>query len=166
MREGNETFVYKKGKEGSGRFPPLTKSTRVSSDQNSMKKLRINTSKRTQFIDITGRINNLIKEMGRVEGVVELFVPHTTAGITINEKADPSVVSDMATILDRLVPREGNYSHLEGNSAAHMKSSLLGHSVRVFVEGGNLCLGTWQAVFFCEFDGPRTRQVWLRFEVE
>ena len=99
--------------------------------------------------------------MGLQHGVVTVFVPHTTAGVTINENADPDVTADLDTMLDRLVPWTGAYRHEEGNSAAHLKASLMGSSVRVILEDGRLQLGTWQAIYFCEFDGPRERTVWI-----
>ncbi len=96
------------------------------------------------------------------EGVVHLFVPHTTAGVTINENADPDVVRDMKQILESVVPWRGNYAHAEGNSAAHVKASMMGFSTQVFVRNGRLAFGTWQSIYFCEFDGPRTRKVWAQ----
>ena len=96
------------------------------------------------------------------EGLCHLFVPHTTAAITVNENADPNVCVDMETILDRLVPRTGGYAHSEGNSAAHAKASMIGFSETLFIQNGHLALGTWQSVYFCEFDGPRRRKVWVR----
>ena len=99
--------------------------------------------------------------LGLKDGAVTVFVPHTTAGVTINENADPDVVSDMIAALERMVPWEAGYAHGEGNAAAHVKASLMGSSVRVLVEDGALQLGTWQGIYFCEFDGPRQRQVWI-----
>ena len=99
--------------------------------------------------------------MGMQDGVVTVFVPHTTAGVTINENADPDVVADITTSLDGLVPWSAGYRHSEGNSAAHVKASLMGSSVQVVVSEGRLALGTWQSVYFCEFDGPRHRKVWV-----
>ena len=125
-----------------------------------MNQLTIKTGARFEMIDITGRIRNLLKDhKGFTDGLCFIFVPHTTAAVTINENADPDVPRDMITILDRLVPLTGNYRHLEGNSAAHVKASLIGASEWLMVENGSLVLGTWQSVFFCEFDGPRTRKV-------
>ena len=126
-----------------------------------MKVLSISTSGRTDFINITASIQAALRDLGVREGSVTVFVPHTTAGITINENADPDVVRDLTTSLERLVPWRGDYHHGEGNSAAHLKASLMGSSVRVLVSEGRLQLGTWQGIFFCEFDGPRQREVWI-----
>ena len=126
--------------------------------------LSISTRERSEMIDITSRINEELKKSGLQNGICSLFVPHTTAGITINESADPSVTTDIQTMLNKLIPWEGSYRHLEGNSAAHIKSSLMGSSVIVFVESGHLKLGTWQGIFFCEFDGPRSRKLYVQFQ--
>ena len=126
-----------------------------------MKVLSLTTGGRTDFINLTAQIQAALRELGVREGSVTVFVPHTTAGITINENADPDVVRDLTTSLERLVPWRGDYQHGEGNSAAHLKASLLGSSVRVLVSAGRLQLGTWQGIFFCEFDGPRQREVWI-----
>ena len=126
--------------------------------------ISINTRDRSEMTDITSKVEGELKRSGLKDGVCFLFVPHTTAGITINEGADPSVVADIQATLNKLVPWEGSYRHLEGNSAAHIKSSLIGNSVIVLVESGRLRLGTWQGIFFCEFDGPRSRKVHMRFQ--
>ena len=126
-----------------------------------MQTLTIQTRERTEFVDITARVQAALVELGVKTGTVAVFVPHTTAGITINENADPDVVSDIRSVLDKMVPWQGPYRHGEGNSAAHIKSSLMGSSVRVLVENGRLQLGTWQAIYFCEFDGPRSRHAWI-----
>ena len=126
--------------------------------------ISINTRDRSEMIDITSKVEGELKRSGLKDGVCFLFVPHTTAGITINEGADPSVVADIQATLNKLVPWEGSYRHLEGNSAAHIKSSLMGSSVIVLVESGRLKLGTWQGIFFCEFDGPRSRKVYMKFQ--
>jgi len=126
--------------------------------------LSINTSNRSEMIDITSKVEEELNRSGLKDGVCFLFVPHTTAGITINESADPSVATDIQTMLNKLIPWEGSYRHLEGNSAAHIKSSLIGSSVMVFVESGHLKLGTWQGIFFCEFDGPRSRKLHIKFQ--
>ena len=125
--------------------------------------LPINTKDRSEMIDITSKVEEELKRSGLKDGVCFLFVPHTTAGITINESADPSVATDIQAMLNKLIPWEGSYRHLEGNSAAHIKSSLIGNSVMVFVESGHLKLGTWQGIFFCEFDGPRSRKLYIKF---
>lgn len=127
-----------------------------------MNELAVKTSAHTQFVEITDEVQRVVDESGVKEGICVCFVPHTTAGITINENADPNVVADMMYALDRAVPwKDARYQHNEGNTAAHVKSSLLGHSVQVFVRGGKLQFGTWQGIFFCEFDGPRNRKVWV-----
>jgi secondary thiamine-phosphate synthase enzyme len=127
-----------------------------------MKELGVKTSGQTQFIDITGKVQAFVKESGLEDGLVTIFVPHTTAGVTINEHADPSVVDDILMELDKNIPRRDDYKHLEGNSAAHIKSSMMGPSLTVIVESGRLVLGTWQGIFFCEFDGPRSRKCFLK----
>lgn len=125
--------------------------------------ISINTRARSEMIDITPKVEEELNRSGLKDGVCFLFVPHTTAGITINENADASVVADIQAMFDKLVPWEGPYGHLEGNSAAHIKSSLIGNSLIVLVESGHLKLGTWQGIFFCEFDGPRSRKVHIKF---
>ena len=126
-----------------------------------MTKLEISTHQRAEFVDITSRVQEAVRAAKMESGVVTVFVPHTTAGITINENADPDVVADMLDTLERLVPRRGGYRHSEGNADSHVKASLMGSSVQVVVEGGKLALGTWQGIYFCEFDGPRRREVWV-----
>ena len=128
----------------------------------SMIKLSVPTESRVCFKDITAEINQCVKNSGVESGVCCVFIPHTTAAITVNEKADPDVVRDMITALNKLIPFEGDYRHYEGNSAAHVKSSIMGASEMLPVENGQLALGTWQAVFLCEFDGPRRRNVLLK----
>ena len=122
---------------------------------------KVNTHGRTDFVDITGEVRSAVSKLGVAEGVVTVFVPHTTAGVTINENADPDVTADLETALDKAVPWRSGYRHCEGNAAAHVKASMMGSSVQVLVENSTLQLGTWQAVYFCEFDGPRTRSVWI-----
>jgi secondary thiamine-phosphate synthase enzyme len=122
----------------------------------------VKTGGRTDFVDITARVAEAVAESGLEEGLCVVYVPHTTAGVTINESADPAVRVDIADVLARVVPWEGGYAHAEGNSAAHVKASLMGSSATVLVEGGSLVLGTWQGIFFCDFDGPRTRTVQVR----
>jgi len=120
----------------------------------------VRTSGRDQLLDITSRVAEIVGRSGTTEGLVTVYVPHTTAGVTINENADPSVVHDVLAALDEAVPwRQGFYRHGEGNSAAHVKSSLVGCSTTIPISGGRMALGTWQGIYFCEFDGPRTRQV-------
>ena len=123
-----------------------------------MKNIGLQTHKRCAFIDIAGKVQEVLNECGVQNGAVMVFVPHTTAGVTINENADPSVVDDLLENLGRLIPENGNYRHREGNSDAHCKASLMGSSVLVPVKNGELVLGTWQGIYFCEFDGPRSRQ--------
>lgn len=128
-----------------------------------MKQFSVRTGSRTEMIDITHRIRSLLKESGVMNGICYVFVPHTTAAVTINENADPAVPQDILMELGKIVPLTDRYRHMEGNSDAHIKASLLGASEVVFVQGGELVLGTWQSVFFCEFDGPRTRKVMVNF---
>ena len=125
-----------------------------------IKQFTIKTSKRNEFVDITAQIQEIVGEVS--EGVVTVFVPHTTTGITINENADPDVPRDILKKLEKLIPQQDNYSHMEGNSDAHIKASLFGSSVRVIVKDSQLLLGTWQSIFFCEFDGPRTRKFYVQ----
>ncbi len=124
-----------------------------------MTKFTVRTNARCEMIDITDRVATLVRESGLRDGICRDFVPHTTAAVTINENADPDVPRDILDSLDRVVPLSNRYRHAEGNAAAHVKASLLGASQTVFVENGRLVLGTWQSLFFCEFDGPRTREV-------
>lgn len=126
------------------------------------KTLNVKSRSKTEFIDITEEVRELIKESGIESGICYIYAPHTTAGITINEGADPSVKRDIIAALNKLVPFEGDYQHMEGNSAAHIKSTLVGASQSVMVEDGKPLLGTWQSIYFCEFDGPRHRRVLVR----
>lgn len=126
-----------------------------------MKSLDVSTKARTQFINITSKVAGAVRELGVKDGVVIVFVPHTTAAITINENADPDVTADMESALEEIVPWDAGYRHSEGNAAAHVKASMMGSSVSVIVRDGALQLGTWQAIYFCEFDGPRSRKVWV-----
>ncbi|MDP2940439.1 MAG: secondary thiamine-phosphate synthase enzyme YjbQ [Candidatus Omnitrophota bacterium] len=127
-----------------------------------MEKLNIKTDNRIELIDITDKIEAIINKSKVKEGICIVFVPHTTAGITINENADPSVRKDILKELNKIIPFEDNYSHSEGNAAAHIKASLLGASINLIIEGGALKLGTWQGIYFCEFDGPRQREAWVK----
>mgnify|MGYP001772866823 CR=1 FL=1 len=126
------------------------------------KELKVATSKRVEFIDVTAEINKIVDESKISNGVCYIFVPHTTAAITINENADPDVITDIINTINSIVPHKGNYFHLEGNSDAHIKSSLFGATLSVFVNNKKLKLGTWQGIYFCEFDGPRHRKVWIK----
>ena len=130
-----------------------------------MHTLEVKTKSRDQMVEITRQIQRIVDHDGIENGAVNVFVPHTTAGITINENADPDVVHDFLKQLDEMVPwNQPFYQHGEGNSAAHVKASMMGSSVTVLVEQGRLHLGTWQGIWFCEFDGPRTRKVWVRVD--
>ena len=124
-----------------------------------MTKFTVRTDTRCEMIDITDKVATFVRESGLRDGICHVFVPHTTAALTINENADPDVPRDILDSLDRVVPLSNRYRHAEGNAAAHVKASLLGASQTVFVENGRLVLGTWQSLFFCEFDGPRTWEV-------
>ncbi len=123
-----------------------------------MKSITLRTGRRCEFVDITTDVQKAVQECGLSEGLAMIFVPHTTAGVTINENADPSVVADLLANLERLVPQHGTYRHSEGTSDAHCKASLIVSSVSVAVQSGKLVLGTWQGIYFCEFDGPRSRK--------
>ncbi len=122
----------------------------------------VKTHKRSEMLDITSELRDIVARSGIKNGACLVYCPHTTAGITINENADPDVVHDLLTIMDTMVPWQNGYAHAEGNSAAHAKSSLMGCSAWVIIDEGQLVLGTWQSVFFCEFDGPRSRKVHVR----
>ena len=128
-----------------------------------MHQLTVKTHSRTEMIDVTGDVQALLADHKFENGLCMLYVPHTTAGITINESADPSVKRDILMVLNAVVPWEADYRHMEGNSPAHVKSSLMGPSQLVAVENGRMLLGTWQGIFFCEFDGPRTRKLQIHF---
>ena len=128
-----------------------------------LKEFSIRTNRQVEFVKLTSQVQKLLDESGIQEGNCHIYIPHTTAGITINEGADPDVVRDMTMELNKIVPFEDGYRHAEGNSAAHIKASMMGSSAAVIIENGKLVLGTWQAIFFCEFDGPRTRRVLVRF---
>ena len=122
----------------------------------------VRTGSRTELQDITRMVRKEVKESGILEGFCVIYVPHTTAAVTINESADPSVVQDIIAQTEKMVPWSAGYRHSEGNSAAHIKASLFGSSETVIISGGDLVLGTWQGIFFCEFDGPRSRRVLIR----
>ena len=128
-----------------------------------MEKLTVQSNDRTSIIDITHQIQALVQENGIKNGICYIFIPHTTAGVTINENADPDVKSDMLMEINKVIPFTDSYRHMEGNSAAHIKATLFGNSEMIIINTGRLQLGTWQGVFFCEFDGPRTRKVWVKF---
>jgi secondary thiamine-phosphate synthase enzyme len=119
----------------------------------------VDTKRRAQLVDVTARVAEAVKRAGVEEGTCHVFIPHTTAGVTINEGADPEVAHDLEAVLARLVPQEAGYRHSEGNSDSHVKTALIGPACTAPVRGGRLALGTWQAIFLCEWDGPRTRKV-------
>jgi len=127
-----------------------------------MESISIKSKAKTEMIDITGQVQRTIASAGGIDGLAFIYVPHTTAGLIINEGADPTVRRDIMSVLNEIVPWEYDYHHLEGNSPAHIKSSLLGSGIQVIFENGQLCLGTWQKIFFCEFDGPRSRKAWIK----
>ncbi|HSB07588.1 MAG TPA: secondary thiamine-phosphate synthase enzyme YjbQ [Thermodesulfobacteriota bacterium] len=127
---------------------------------------QVKTSRRTDLVDIKRSVQEAVRKSGVKEGVCFVFIPHTTAAVTINENADPSVLEDIMRSLDKIIPFDGPYQHLEGNSPAHIKSTLIGCSQTVLVESGELVLGTWQGIFLCEFDGPRTRKVHIKVASE
>ncbi|MFA6317185.1 MAG: secondary thiamine-phosphate synthase enzyme YjbQ [Elusimicrobiota bacterium] len=127
------------------------------------KELRITTKARSELVDITAELLDHLQKIGASSGLLTVFVPHTTAGVTINENADPDVSTDVTGFMDRLIPQDAGFKHGEGNSDSHIKSSLFSPSLTLIVEGGTLRLGTWQAVYLAEFDGPRTRQVWVKY---
>ena len=122
----------------------------------------VDSHQRVELIDITAKVRAAIRSSGIAEGLAVVYTPHTTAAVTINENADPNVASDLVTALNQMVPFDNRYRHAEGNSAAHVKSSLVGVSEALIVQDGTPLLGTWQGVYFCEFDGPRRRQVYVR----
>jgi len=127
-----------------------------------LRTLDVRTSSRTEFVDLTAPVQEVVRDSGVSEGLCHVFVPHTTAGVTINENADPSVKADILMVLNKLISDKEPYRHLEGNSPAHIKASLVGPQLTVLVSGGRLLLGTWQGIFFCEFDGPRSRRVHVK----
>jgi secondary thiamine-phosphate synthase enzyme len=124
--------------------------------------LEVRTGSKTELIDLTARVQQVVKDSGVAEGLCHVFVPHTTAGVTINENADPSVKADILMVLNKIISEKEPYRHSEGNSPAHIKATLTGPQLTVFVSGGRLLLGTWQAIYFCEFDGPRHRKVHVK----
>ncbi|MEK7850589.1 MAG: secondary thiamine-phosphate synthase enzyme YjbQ [Deltaproteobacteria bacterium] len=131
-----------------------------------MKQLNIKTSQQVEMVDITGDVRKVVRDSGAARGVCYVYVPHTSAGVTINENTDPHVKEDILNQLSKLAPQKGEYKHGEGNSAAHIKASIVGPSEVVFVESGKLVLGAWQSIFLCEFDGPRSRNVLVKIVKE
>jgi secondary thiamine-phosphate synthase enzyme len=126
------------------------------------RELSLNTKQKTDFVDITSLIQREVSGAQVEEGICLVYCPHTTAGVTINERADPSVAQDIQTFLNTLVPEDEHWTHAEGNAPAHVKASMIGSSVQILISQRKLLLGTWQGIFFCEFDGPRQRKIWLR----
>ena len=127
-----------------------------------MNQISVSTRSRSELVDITAEVQRAVAESGVQNGLCHVYVPHTTAGVTINENADPSVREDILMELNKLIPLQDNYQHREGNAAAHIKASIVGSSQTILVQDGRLVLGTWQGIFFCEFDGPRSRRVLAR----
>jgi len=127
-----------------------------------MQTLRIKTARRTQLLDVTQQVQRVVGASGVVTGICHVYVPHTTAGVMINEHADPDVATDLEGVFDRLVPHAGPHRHAEGNTDSHAKAVLVGASQVIFVEKGELALGAWQGIFLCEFDGPRERRIWVK----
>ena len=128
-----------------------------------MEKISVKTDQHTEFKDITRRVQEIVAASSIASGTCTIFVPHTTAGVTINENADPDVITDLKYLLENIAPwKDKNYRHFEGNTAAHLKSSLMGSSATVLIENGRLQLGRWQSIFFTEFDGPRNREAWIK----
>lgn len=129
-----------------------------------MTKFKVKTHTREEFYDMTSEVQRAVDGSGVSEGICHIYVPHTTAAVLIQESADPAVARDIVTHLRRLVPREASYEHHEDNADSHIKATMVGNTVTVFIQQGKLCLGTWQGIFFCEFDGPRTREVWVKVQ--
>ncbi|HHT9146249.1 MAG: secondary thiamine-phosphate synthase enzyme YjbQ [Candidatus Brocadiaceae bacterium] len=127
-----------------------------------MNKIQVKTHSQSELINLTPEVNKIVQRLGFKEGVCYVYVPHTTAAVTINENADPSVQKDILNELDKIVPWDDRYTHMEGNAAAHIKSTIVGSSVYIPISDGKLALGTWQGIFFCEFDGPRHREVFVQ----
>ena len=127
-----------------------------------METISVKTHSRTELVDITPEVHNAVKKSGLKDGIICVYAPHTTAAVTINENADPSVQRDVLKEVNKIIPFDDNYSHTEGNAAGHIKSSVIGPSEMIIVENGKIVLGTWQGIYFCEFDGPRTRKVFVK----
>jgi len=128
-----------------------------------METLSIRTTTQSAMINISSQVQELVNKNDWTDGLLTVFIPHTTAGVTINENADPDVTRDIQNEINKIVPMDDNYHHFEGNSAAHIKSTLFSPSLSVIVENKNIMLGTWQGIYFCEFDGPRNRKIWIKF---
>jgi secondary thiamine-phosphate synthase enzyme len=136
--------------------------SKAKSQKPKVEKINVRTTKRIDLIDITDETQRVVSKSNIRDGICFVFCPHTTAGLTINENADPAVKEDIVNTLNKIVPESARYSHGEGNADSHIKSSLFGSSVEVFIQDGQLALGTWQGIYFCESDGPRSRQVWVK----
>jgi secondary thiamine-phosphate synthase enzyme len=129
-----------------------------------VQKISVSTREREQMVDITAAIQKIIGQSKIADGIVHVYCPHTTAAVTVNENNDDSVQHDISAALARLIPHNAKYTHGEGNSDAHIKAALMGSSRTLFIEGGRASFGSWQGIFLCEFDGPRTREIWVKFE--
>lgn len=129
-----------------------------------MTKFKVKTEQRESFYEITSEVQRAVDGSGVREGICHIYVPHTTAAVLIQEAHDPAVARDIVTHFRRLIPPDGKYEHHEDNADSHIKATAVGNTVAVFIDGGKLCLGTWQGIFFCEFDGPRTREVWVKVQ--
>jgi secondary thiamine-phosphate synthase enzyme len=128
-----------------------------------IQKISVSTKMRDQMVDITAEVQKIVAKTKIDEGVVHVYCPHTTAAVTINENYDESVQKDIGETLSKVIPHRGGYAHTEGNADAHIKSAIMGSSRALFIEGGKIILGSWQGIFLCEFDGPRTREIWIKF---
>lgn len=127
-----------------------------------LERLKVSTEKRCEFVDITKQVQNVVTKHKIKEGVLYIFCPHTTAAVTVNENYDPSVQADISDTLSKLVPHHAGYAHTEGNADAHIKAAMVGSSRTLFIENGKIAFGTWQGIYLCEFDGPRSRNVWVK----
>ena len=134
----------------------------INKEKSMLIKFNVDTSSHTQMLNITATIQQVVNDSGIRSGICTVFIPHTTAAVTINENADPDVVCDFTMEINKIVPWEDGYHHMEGNSAAHLKASMIGFSEQIIIEDGRLVLGTWQGIFFCEYDGPRHRNVYVK----
>jgi secondary thiamine-phosphate synthase enzyme len=159
MKKGQPQLELEMAPEPELKKPALIEPLKV---VHQAQRVGIRTSSRSQFVDITSDVQDVVTTSGITDGVCTVFVPHTTAGVTINENADPDVVRDLIATLNRIIPENGDYRHAEGNSDAHLKASMMGFSETIFVENGRLFLGTWQGIYFCEFDGPRNRHIFVK----
>lgn len=127
-----------------------------------IEKINVSTHNRTELCDITKQVQHVVEKVSINQGLLYIYCPHTTAALTVNENCDPAVQSDITTTMNKLIPANEEYAHAEGNADAHVKSSIIGSSKTLFIENGSICFGTWQGIYLCEFDGPRTREVWVK----